>query len=346
LQSIWSPTSKESGSIGSSETRLCASLSTLALPAVGKIPPAPTATLVPSVGISPTDPQDASPDDIFPIITKLKAEAWEIAPSDTDILDKFNDILVGLREGFHCGLENFSLSCTSVPPNHYTSQKDKEFVIKKHAKEIALGRLLHGYDPHDLFSLIRHFHTIPLAVIDQGGSKYCIIVNHSYPKNKNCIDLKTLPHDAAQNYIINPTKTSINTIVDSKKFQCAWGSFSECFLLVANAPERIQAAVFDVDLAFHNIPLYPSAHCFLAIMIKGLIHLNHILNFGTSPSPAIFGRVADAMIKILLSRGIKAVIKWVDDFIFLHYPSHHLSNGLYKFTYSLALVWSIVEELE
>jgi hypothetical protein len=39
------------------------------------------------------------------------------------------------------------------------------------------------------------------------------------------------------------------------------------------------------------------------------------------------------------------VIKWVDDFIFLHYPSHCLSNGSYEFTYSSSLVWSIAEEL-
>jgi hypothetical protein len=128
-----------------------------------------------------------------------------------------------------------------------------------------------------------------------------VIVNHSYPKNKKCIDLKTLPRDTAQNYIIDPSKTSINTIIDSKKFQCTWGSFSECFLLVADVPEGMQAAVFDVDSAFHNIPLHPSARCFLVIMIKGLIHLDHVLNFGASPFPAIFGRVADAMVKIFLN---------------------------------------------
>ena len=81
------------------------------------------------------------------------------------------------------------------------------------------------------------------------------------------------------------------------------------------------------------------------IMIKGLIHLNHILNFGASPSPGIFGRVADALVKIFLSQGIEAVIKWVDDFIFLCYPSCCLSDGSYEFTYSSALVWSIAEEL-
>ena len=110
-----------------------------------------------------------------------------------------------------------------------------------------------------------------------------------------------MPLDSSENYIIDPTETSVNTIIDSKKFQCAWGSFSECYLLVADAPEGTQAAVFDVNAAFRNIPTHPSAHRFLAIMIKGLIHLDHVLNFGASPAPAIFGRVADAMVKILMS---------------------------------------------
>ena len=80
-------------------------------------------------------------------------------------------------------------------------------------------------------------------------------------------------------------------------------------------------------------------------MIKGLIHLDHVLNFGASPSPGIFGRVADAMVKIFLHRGIEAVIKWVDDFIFLRYPSRRLSDGNYDFTYSSELIWDIADEL-
>jgi hypothetical protein len=291
------------------------------------------------------DPENVMPNTIFPIVTKLKPDAWEIALRDAGILNEFDDILVGPTQGFYCGLENFSLSCTSVPCNHYVSQEDEEFVIAKYAEEIELGRLSHGYEPDTLFSLIGHFCIAPLAVIDQDSRKCCVIVNHSYPQNKHCIDLKNLPRDASKKYIIDPTETSINTIIDSKKFQCAWGSFSECYLLVADVPGGAQAAVFNVDSAFRNIPTHPSARRFLAIMIKGLVHLDHVPNFGASPAPAIFGRVADTMVRILMSRGIEAVIKWVDDFIFLHYPSHQLVDSSYEYTYSSKLIWSIAEKL-
>ena len=121
--------------------------------------------------------------------------------------------------------------------------------------------------------------------------------------------------------------------------------FSECYLLVADAPEGTEGAVFDMDAAFRNIPTHQSAHPFLAIMVKGLIHLDHVLNFGASPSPGIFGRVADAMVTILLSWGVEAVIKWVDDFIFFRYPSRRLVDGTFEFTYSADLVWTIASEL-
>jgi hypothetical protein len=291
------------------------------------------------------DVQNALPDDIFPITTKLKAEAWELARREAGIITEFSDVLVGLRQGFLCGLENFSLACTSVPRNHYTTKEDEDFIVTKYSEELALGRISRGYDPDELFSLIGHFRTAPLAVIDHGGGKRRVIVNHSYPKNKHCIDLERLSHDSDHKYIIDPTQTSINTAIDSKKFQCAWGSFAECYLLVADAPEGTQAAVFDVDAAFRNIPTHPSARRFLAIMIKGLIHLDHVLNFGASPSPGIFGRVADAMVQILLHKGVEAVIKWVDDFIFIRYPSRQLPDGTFQFTYAAELIWNIAEEL-
>ena len=290
------------------------------------------------------DLRDVGRDIIFPIVTKLKAGAWELALKDAGILDEFSDIPVGLREGFLCGLERFSLANSFIPPNHYTSQEDEDFIISKYAEEISLGRLSHGYDPNILFSLIGHFRTTPLAVITH-GDKRRVIVNHSFPRNKSCINLDSPSINSTDICIIDPSQTSINTIIDSKKFQCAWGSFSECYLLVADAPEGTQAAVFDVDSAFRNIPTHPSARPFLAIMIKGLIHLDHVLNFGASPSPGIFGRVADAMVKILLQRGIEAVIKWVDNFIFFRYPLRPAADGEHEFSYSANLIWSIADDL-
>jgi hypothetical protein len=340
----WLSTTKASGSINSLETKRFVSLSTSAQQAVSEAPPVPTTIHAPCVAISLTAAQSVPPNTPFPIVTKLKADAWETALRDAGILSLYSDIPAGLREGFLCGLENYSLACTFIPPNHYTSQEDEEFIITKYSEEMTLGRISHGYDPDTLFALVGHFRTAPLAVITR-NNKRRVIVNHSFPHNKLCIDLEILERDTSQKLIFDPTQTSINTIIDSKKFQCTWGSFSECYLLVADAPEGTQAAIFDVDAAFRNIPTHPSARRFLAIMIKGNIHLDHVLNFGASPSPGVFGRVADAIVKIFLHRGIEVVLKWVDDFVFLRYPVLVFSDGTFGYSYASTLVWNITEEL-
>jgi hypothetical protein len=51
------------------------------------------------------------------------------------------------------------------------------------------------------------------------------------------------------------------------------------------------------------------------------------------------------MVKILLSQGIEAVIKWVDNFIFICYPTGHHTQGGYVYAYNTKLVWDIAEEL-
>lgn len=82
---------------------------------------------------------NAASETLFPIVTKLKADAWELALEDAGILSEFIDIPVGLREGFLCGLEHFSLASTFIPRNHYTSQDDENFIISKYSEEISMG---------------------------------------------------------------------------------------------------------------------------------------------------------------------------------------------------------------
>ena len=159
------------------------------------------------------DACDVLSDTLFPIITKLQPDTWEAALDFAGILSAFLDVPEGLRSGFFVGLEPYDLSCTFIPKNNYTSPDDEELIVSKYYEKIALGRVSHGYDPDILFSLIGHFCTAPLAVIDQNSGKCRIIVNHSYPKNKQSItldlfmdflamDISTTPH------IINPTITS------------------------------------------------------------------------------------------------------------------------------------------
>lgn len=200
--------------------------------------------------------------------------------------------------------------------------------------------------------------TAPLSVAETRPGKLRVIVNHSFPRNtQNSLDLSTFTPNASsysvENYDpnpedlipIDPEKTSINEVIDSKKFQCQWGTFSECYLLVAQAPPGTEAAVFDVEGAFRNVPTHPSVRAFTAILLGILIHLDGCLNFGAGPAPGIWGRIADAMVAILLAHGVEALIKWVDDFIFFRYPKGKAEDGSTIFSYDESLIWNVAKEL-
>ncbi|KAJ4469994.1 hypothetical protein C8J55DRAFT_436608, partial [Lentinula edodes] len=46
------------------------------------------------------------------------------------------------------------------------------------------------------------------------------------------------------------------------------------------------------------------------------IFLDLCLNFGKCSTPGIWGQIADVMVKMLCKRGVEALLKWVDNFIF------------------------------
>ena len=108
---------------------------------------------------------------------------------------------------------------------------------------------------------------------------------------------------------------------------CHWGLWSCCLWCWLCFPQ------------YTNLPF-----CTM-FLIRRKIHIDHVLNFGTSSLPGIFGRVADAAVRIFLSWVVEAVIKWVDKFIFFHYPAGLKWGATYNYHYSTTLIWKITEEL-
>jgi hypothetical protein len=113
---------------------------------------ATSATVAHSVEILNTDPPNVPPETIYPIVTRLKPDAWEKALKDAGIWEQFSDIPEGLRKGFLCGLENFSLASTFIPKNHYVSEEDENFVINM-LKKLNSAECLTGMNPITFFLL-------------------------------------------------------------------------------------------------------------------------------------------------------------------------------------------------
>ncbi len=220
-------------------------------------------------------------------------------------LEDYKDILAGIKNSFLIGLEQYYLTHTFAPPNHCINGEHLEFLNSKYGEEIDKGRLSQGYTPKELYKLIGeypqstsqnppsdtckgHYRTAPLSIAETRPGKLRVIVNHSYPKSAkqstyNHMHRKTemtnpnaLPPMTAS-IPLNPSATSINAVIDSKKFQCTWGSFSKCHILVVEALEGTQVAIFDVESAFRNVPIHPSVRPFTAVRLGDKVHLNPCL---------------------------------------------------------------------
>jgi hypothetical protein len=157
-------------------------------------------------------------DILFPIVTPLRYQKWYEFLEDAGILEEFAEVPKGLCYGFGLGLDHVTLTSTFSPPNHYKSQEHHDFLIEKYSAEILLNRISPGYPPHIVSALVGHYRTAPIGVIEKElGGKLRAIIDHSFPCS-------------------NPDISSMNSYIDSSLFQCEWGSFSACYLLVADAP--------------------------------------------------------------------------------------------------------------
>lgn len=185
----------------------------------------------------------------IPFSMRLIPDEWERLLKESDAPEKYAGIPKGLREGFSIGLDNYTLSSTFIPPNHFKTKQHAQIIREKFASEIALGRISHGFTPRELQSQIGNFTTAPMAIVEQRPGKFRIVIDHSFPK-------RPLPPSFAPRDTLTPTSSdaplaptdtplipfdaseiSINALIDADDFPCEWGTFADCFLMVAEVPE-------------------------------------------------------------------------------------------------------------
>lgn len=310
-------------------------LTVLASTASRDVATAPNATT--NTSVEPVVPPNTAPRSIraneVPFSTRLIPDEWERLLAESGAPQKYTGIPKGLREGFYIGLEKFTLSSTYIPPNHFRTEQHAQIIREKFTSEIALGRISQGFTPEELQLQIGNFTTAPMAVVEQCPGKFRIVIDHSFPKCPLPPSLShethSLPEGDTPLIPFDASETSINSLIVSDDFPCEWGTFADCFLMVAEAPEGsffvvetrfqtsphtlhllgTQAAVFDVDAAFRNIPIHKSVRHFVALMLDDLIFMDLMLNFGKRPAPGIWGHVADTMAWILKYKGVDALLK-------------------------------------
>lgn len=183
-------------------------------------------------------------------IARLLPDEWEHLLRESDTPQKFAGIPKGLREGFSISLDKYTLSSTYIPPNHFKSKQHVQIIHEKIASEIVLGRISRGFTPEELQSQIGNFTTTPMAVVEQCLGKFRIVIDHSFlkrslPPSSSC---NTQPSADGETPLIafDTSETSINSLINADDFPCKWGTFADCFGMVAKAPEGLSYPPFEV----------------------------------------------------------------------------------------------------
>lgn len=263
---------------------------------------------------------------LLAIVTPLRWEVWQAELQAAGCLVEFADIPIGIRDGFRIGVSS-AIHVSYIPRNHKSACDNPDAISTHINTELSARRYSGPFHPDRLRSLIGPFRTSPMGAIPKSTpGEWRIIQDLSFPRS-------------------DPLLMSVNAEIDATDFQCDWGTFVSCVLLIINAPPGTEASVNDVEKAFRIIPVHPGDQPHLAVSWNSQIFLDHCTAFGAASSPGIFGRVADACVRIFKHHGVQEVIKWVDDFVFWRYPISQDSDGTYVYSYSETLIFSIADHL-
>jgi hypothetical protein len=139
--------------------------------------------------------------------------------------EAYGDIPNCIRYGFSHGLDRAQAARTTYIPDNLKSALEHPEVISAYlAKEQALGRISEAYDPEFLESQIGPFRSSPVGCIqkDAPHGKWRMFNHHSFPYD-------------------DPDISSVNSQINKDDFPCDWGSFAQCYLIIARAKAGTQA---------------------------------------------------------------------------------------------------------
>uniref|UniRef100_A0A0W0G4N3 Reverse transcriptase domain-containing protein n=1 Tax=Moniliophthora roreri TaxID=221103 RepID=A0A0W0G4N3_MONRR len=155
---------------------------------------------------------------------------------------------------------------------------------------------------------IGFFRTSLLELVPKPNSNsFCLIQDMSYPRN-------------------DPDLTSVNAGISADDFPTEWGTFNKTAKLILSLPPGCMAATFDILVAYHLTPIRPDQQWALCIYWNNYVHVDHAVMFGLTSSASVFGAVADMLIAIYQASGYRAILKWVDDFLVIHFPDNTWSE--------------------
>ena len=141
-------------------------------------------------------------------------------------------------------------------------------------------------------------HCSPLGLVPKGVSgKWRVIVDLSSPWGR-----------------------SVNAAIDQDLCSLRYASLDNAIDLVRKLGRGTQMVKMDLKDAYRMVPVHPHNQHLLGISWQGSIYVDRCLPFGLHSAPKIFTAVADALASALFCRGIRFLMHYLDDYLFLGAP--------------------------
>ena len=205
-------------------------------------------------------------------------------------------ILHGFSEGFHLGFAHDKTLLQSRKGNLLASISNPNIISAHIASELAKGRLVGPVEE----VLLPGIQVSPIGLVPKGHmtGRWRVIVHLSAPRN-----------------------FSVNDGISEELCSLSYASLDDAVDLIRRLGPGTQLVKMDLKEAYRIVPVHPDDQHLLGISWNGQVYIDRALPFGLRSAPKIFTAIADALAWSLHAGGIRFVLHYLDDFLFIGAPN-------------------------
>ena len=202
----------------------------------------------------------------------------------------------GLVNGFRIGYNTKRDSLHSRRQNHPSAHANPTVMDEKIHAELTAGRLLGPLSSQEA-ALV---HTSPLGLV---------------PKTRQQNKWRMI-HDLS-----SPIGHSVNDGISPELCSLQYSRVDDAVQIIRCLGQNAQLIKLDIKDAYRIVPINPCDYALLGLRWRNSTYIDRALPFGLRSAPKIFNAVADFITWVLASRGIRYLLHYLDDFLFLAAPN-------------------------
>ena len=126
----------------------------------------------------------------------------------------------------------------------------------------------------------------------------------------------------------SPHQRSVNDGISENYCSLQYASLDDALQLIRRFGPGSQLVKMDLKDAYRVVSVHPQDQYLLGISWDGSTYVDRALPFGLRSAPKLYTALADAMAWALFVRGIRFLLHYLDDFLFISPPNSQQALGL------------------